>query len=132
MRYLTAGDVIVLHRKATGLPKDEDVIVNFGMLEAAVMRPQQSVGGQDAYPDIHHKAAALMHSLCRSHCFLDGNKRTALLAVATFYELNDHFMVVEAGEAVGLIVDVAEGQLDVAAIAGELKGWVAPIEYPEE
>jgi death on curing protein len=129
MRYLSVSDVVTIHRVAVG--DEQGPIINFGMLEAAVMRPQQSVGGQDAYPDIHHKAAALLHSLCRNHAFLDGNKRTGLLAVATFYGLNDYHFVAEEGELVGLIVDVAESQLDVTAIAGELKGYAIPIEYPD-
>jgi death-on-curing protein len=43
-----------------------------------VHRPQTTVGGADAYPDVHSKAAALFHSLIRNHAFIDGNKRTAL------------------------------------------------------
>lgn len=124
MLFLTLGDVLVIHRIATELPDSYEPIFDVGLLESAIMRPQQSLMGQDAYPDIHHKAAALMHSLCRNHAFVDGNKRTALLAVATFYALNGLSLRVDDAEIVGLVIDVAEGLLDVPSIVGELKGLV--------
>lgn len=79
--------------------------------------------GQDAYRDIHYKAAALMHSLIRNHPFIDGNKRTAVVAVITFYKLNGYQVRAEQDKIVALAVDIAEGQLDVPGIAGALKGW---------
>jgi death-on-curing protein len=79
--YLTVSDVVRLSEAEV----EAATLVDFGLLESAVLRPQQTVAGQDAYPDIHAKAAALMHSLIRNHPFVDGNKRTAVLAVAVFY-----------------------------------------------
>lgn len=81
MRYLTASDVVLVNQQETG----PDLLADFGLLEAAVLRPQQSVFGSDAYPDIHSKAAAMMHSLIRNHPFVDGNKRTGVLSVIVFY-----------------------------------------------
>ena len=77
MRYLTASDVVLVNQQEIG----PDLLADFGLLEAAVLRPQQSVFGSDAYPDIHSKAAAMMHSLIRNHPFVDGNKRTGVLSV---------------------------------------------------
>jgi death on curing protein len=81
VEYLTVADVMMIHCAETG---HADPIVDFGRLESAVMRPQQSVGGQEAYPSLHLKAAALMHSLARNHPFVDGNKRTAAISALTF------------------------------------------------
>jgi death-on-curing protein len=77
MRYLTASDVVEFIEAEVG----PELLADFGLLESAVLRPQTSVFGADAYPDIHTKAGALMHSLVRNHPFIDGNKRTAVLAV---------------------------------------------------
>jgi len=126
MRYLSVSDVLFLHRLAVDFSPSDEPIFDFGLLESAVMRPQQTVGGSDAYIDIHHKAAALMHSLCRNHPFADGNKRTALVCVGTFYEINGYRFSAEEIDMVGLSVDVAEGLLDVATIAGVLKNWNHP------
>jgi death-on-curing protein len=84
MRYLTVGEVIRISEVEVG----EDVLADFGALDAAVQRPQQSVFGADAYPDIHHKAAALLHSIARNHPFVDGNKRVAAASALVFYALN--------------------------------------------
>jgi death-on-curing protein len=126
--YLTVSDVVGLSEAEVG----PDILVDLGLLESAVLRPQQTVAGQDAYPDIHTKAAALMHSLIRNHPFVDGNKRTGVLAVAVFYGLNGWEIVADQGAIVALAVDVAEGVLDVAAISKTLKGWARQLELPDE
>jgi len=117
LRYLTVGEVIFVSESEVG----PNLLKDFGLLESAVMRCQQSVFGEDAYPDIHSKAAALFHSLARNHAFYDGNKRTAVVSLVLFYGLNGWALEIEQGEMVALAVDVAEGQMDVAAIAGTLK-----------
>lgn len=76
------------------------------------MRPQQSIFGEDAYPDVVSKAAALFHSRLRNHPFLDGNKRTAVIALVMFLEMNGCATTMEQGEMVGFTVDTAEGQVD--------------------
>ena len=94
MRYLTAGEVVAINEAEIG----PDLLADFGLLESAVLRSQQTVFGQDAYPDINSKAAALLHSLVRNHPFIDGNKRTAVVALLVFYGLN------------GLWLDAAQGE----------------------
>lgn len=88
-----------------------------------MLRPQASACGEDAYPTIHEKAAALLHGLARNHPFVDGNKRTAWAATHVFYLLNGYVVIVDDGDVVSLMVDVAEGMLDVPNIAAKLKEW---------
>jgi death-on-curing protein len=126
--YLTVGDVIAFNRAEVG----GDALADFGLLESAVLRPLTTIGGLDAYPSVHEKAAALMHSLIRNHPFVDGNKRTAVVATFTFYMLNGWEVRAENADVVGLAVDVAEGHLDVATIAKRLAGWATRLELPEE
>lgn len=111
MLYLTVGDLIAINEAEAGA----DALADFGLLESAVLRPQTTIGGADAYPSIHEKAAALMHSLIRNHPFVDGNKRTAVVATFTFYLLNGWEIRAEDSDVVALPVDVAEGYLDVAS-----------------
>ena len=59
-----------------------------GLLESALARPQASVFGEDAYPTLEEKAAALLHSLARNRALIDGNKRLALAATFTFLGIN--------------------------------------------
>jgi death on curing protein len=128
MRYLSPSEVIRINEQEAS----PNLLADFGLLEAAILRPQQTVFGADAYPDIHAKAAAMMHSLIRNHPFLDGNKRTAVLSVIVFYNLNGYAIYANQGEVVALAVDVAEGQIDVEGIAGILKGWSRELELPTE
>jgi death-on-curing protein len=127
VRYLTVSDVIRINASEVG----DHMLGDFGLLESAVLRPQHTAGGHDAYPDIHRKAAALMHSLIRNHPFIDGNKRTGVLAVVVFYGLNGWAFEMEDGDVVGLAVDVAEGYIDVDTLAGHLKSSVFPFPEPE-
>lgn len=69
-------------------PVEKGSLRDRGLLEAALARPFQSAFGEDAYPTILGKAAALFHSLIANHCFVDGNKRTAVLALQGFLVAN--------------------------------------------
>jgi death-on-curing protein len=119
VRYLTVSEVEQINESEAG----PDNLVDFGRLEAAVLRPQSTVGGEDAYVDPCDKAAALMHSLARNHPFVDGNKRTAAASMIIFLKLNGYGFHATQDELVALTTDVAEGFLDVPQIAGLLKGW---------
>jgi prophage maintenance system killer protein len=63
-----------------------------GALESALARPRASVFGQDAYPDLHLKAAALLHSLAWNYALVDGNERLAWTACRTFLAINGHWI----------------------------------------
>jgi death-on-curing protein len=81
--YLTLDEVIILNEKVTrtrGLLRDREG------LEGAIMRPQMASHYEDA--DIVRQAALVVHGICMTHAFVDGNKRTALLACAIFLDIN--------------------------------------------
>jgi death-on-curing protein len=128
MWYLTVGDVVRINESTVGPGKLRD----FGLLESAVLRPQTSVAGQDAYPDIHSKAAVLMDSLIRNHPFVDGNKRTALLSVTAFYGLNGLGLDGDQGDAVDLASSIAHGQVSWADIAEVLESWAYRLDLPTQ
>ena len=126
MKYLTADDVALINASFVG----PDALADFALLESAVLRPQTTLGGLDAYTSLHEKAAALMHSLVRNHPFVDGNKRAAVASVYVFLRLNGWRLVLEQEEAIALAVDAAEGLLDVPAIAKKLTGGSVEVELP--
>jgi death-on-curing protein len=114
----------LLHIAARVVPRVE--VRDVGLLEAAVARPQTSAFGQDAYPTLHDKAAALLHSVARNHALVDGNKRLALAAVIAFYGLNGFHLTLGNDDAYELVVAVAAGQLDATQdIALALQDGVA-------
>jgi death-on-curing protein len=96
-----------------------------GLLEAAVARTRASVYGEEAYPDLDSKAAALLHSIVTGHALVDGNKRLGWVAVRLFYRLNGRDLRAPADDAFELVVSIADGSIrDVADIAARLGGWV--------
>ena len=99
----------------------------FGLLEAALARPQATAFGKDAYPDLQAKAAALLHSIARNHALIDGNKRLALTAVIAFCGLNGRRLTLTNDGAYDLVISVASGKLDtVEEIAAVLRPATRP------
>ena len=115
--HLSAEDLLVIAAAATGAPA---IVRDYGLLDAAANRPRASAFGQDAYPTLHHKAAALLQSLVMNHGLVDGNKRLAWLATVVFYDLNDHDLTVPTDEGFDLMMAVINGHLDVDTVAASL------------
>jgi death on curing protein len=126
--YLTANDVLAINASFVG----PDQLRDFGVLDGAVMRPQASAFGDDAFPTLHEKAAALLHGLARNHPFVTANKRTAWTATAMFYAVNGYDLESEPGVSIGLTNDVAEGQFGVQDIAAILKALAQPLPVPDD
>lgn len=122
-RHLTLGEVLDLARYAC-LAQDQSVELRApGLLESAVHRPRARMFGTSAYEDTFEQAAALLHGIATNHPLVDGNKRTAWLAAATFLALNG----VDLGDAdqdaaYGLVIDAASGnEEDIGRIAERLR-----------
>ena len=96
------------------------VVRDRGLLASAAARPRTTVLGEDAYPALADKAAALMHSLARNHALLDGNKRLAWAATRVFCLLNGRDLDLSVDEAESLVQAAARGEVDVAGIAATI------------
>lgn len=118
--YLDVEDVLTAARHATGGRVD---VRDFGLLTAAVSRPSATVFGQDAYPDLYTKAAALLHSLVRNHALVDGNKRAAWAGAWVFLDVNAEPLgeSLDVDSAEQLVLAAAEGTIDVPEIAEGLR-----------
>jgi death-on-curing protein len=120
VRFLDLTDLQRAAELALGAPME---IRDWGLVEVALARPQVTAFGQDAYPTVWGKAAALMHSLVRNHALVDGNKRIGLTACALMLFKNEITLGFEEDEAYDLVIAVAEGRLDVPEIAQSLQRW---------
>lgn len=121
IEYLDRDDVLVAGAAAVGV---ELRVADYGLLDAAVARPQATAFGVDAYPDLFTKAAALLHSLARNHALVDGNKRTAWAAAWTFLylngiELDPDFDVDDAENFMNTVA--AQGDLELSELAEKLR-----------
>ncbi|MFE6908300.1 type II toxin-antitoxin system death-on-curing family toxin [Streptomyces erythrochromogenes] len=122
-RHLTLAEVLDLARHAC-LAQDQPVELRApGLLESAVHRPRARMFGVPAYEDPYEQAAALLHGIATNHPLVDGNKRTAWLAAATFLAVNGIDLADADQElAYDLVIDVAAGhETEVARIAARLR-----------
>ncbi len=116
VEYLDLEDLLGLVR-TLGVGPVRDV----GLLDSAAGRPRSSAFGEDAYPSLDLKAAALLHSLARNHPLLDGNKRLAWLATVVFLDLNEQAPDLDDDAAFDLVMDAAQGTVEVEEIAKRLR-----------
>ena len=124
IEYLDLDDLLEIARHAVGA----DVVVrDYGLLESASVRPRTKVFGQDAYADLHVKAAALFHSLARNHALDDGNNRLAWTACLTFLAVNGQWIRGLDDQRFDLVIRAATGaESDLDEIAEQLRAWSAP------
>lgn len=119
VEFLDLDDVLGLARRLLG---DPPPIRDVGLLGSAVARPQTSTGGDDAYPTIWLKAAALLQSIVDNHALVDGNKRLGWLATAVFLEINDASVAAASNDDVyELVMAIAAGASTTDGIADELQ-----------
>ena len=123
MIHLDLDDLLHVAARTLGEVRVRDA----GLLESALARPRSTAFGEDIYPSIHGKAAALLHSIARNHALVDGNKRLALAATIAFYGLNGFRLTLSNDEAYDLVIAVAAGEIDdVDLIAARLESGTAP------
>jgi len=122
--YLTLPELLHVAERTLG---PGYTVRDYGLLEAALFRPQATAFGKDAYPDLDTKAAALLHSIARNHALIDGDKRLALAAIIAFCGLNGRRLTLTNDAAYNLVMSVAAGELDtVDAIAAVLQPATRP------
>lgn len=115
--YLSLHQVLDLHKQQIERYGGARELRDRGALESALARPAMTFGGDDLYPDVPVKAAALMHSLALNHPFLDGNKRVAAHAAVLFATINGFELRATADELVEITLAVAQGKVEVEALA---------------
>ena len=124
MIYLTLAELLYVAERTLG---HDYAVRDYGLLEAAVARPQATVFEKDAYPDLDGKAAALLHSVARNHALIDGDKRLALASVIGFYGLNGRRLTLTNDAAYDHVIGVAAGEIDsVDEIAAVLRQATRP------
>ena len=121
MRYLSPEQVLFIHARLIAETGGEHGIRDLGLLQSAVSRPGAVFEGNELYPDIHSKAAALMESLINNHPFVDGNKRTGITAAAMFLRINNYFLTASNQEVETFVLSIASGEQTVESIMEWLK-----------
>jgi death-on-curing protein len=124
--HLDLDDQLHIALRTLGQPPQ---VRDIGLLESACARPLTTVFGQEAYPTLAAKAAALLHSVTKNHALVDGNKRLGLAATIAFVGLNGHRLTWSNDEAYDFVIAVAAGDLDdVAEIAAGIAAALEPLD----
>lgn len=120
--FLTVED---LHRIAHEVVGPDVLVRDHGLLQSAVGRCQATVFGEDAYPGVDGKTAALLASLVGNHALIDGNKRLGWAAAVAFCGINDVLLEAPFEDAAyDLVINIATHRLvAVEDIAAAMKDW---------
>ena len=105
--YLSIEDALVQVKSLGFFVKD------IGLLEAALSRPRTTVFGEDAYPTLQLKAAAMMHSIIKNHPMIDGNKRTSWVLMVSFLWINGYQHNMNTATGFELTLGIAESRLEL-------------------
>lgn len=110
-KYLTLDQVLKIHAYSVEKYGGSPNVLDVGKVGSAVEQPKGTFGGQDLYPTLAAKAAALGYSLCRNHGFADGNKRTAAMAVVMFLSRNGYTLKLDLDEEERVYLGLAAGTM---------------------
>ncbi|MGE3540672.1 MAG: type II toxin-antitoxin system death-on-curing family toxin [Candidatus Tectimicrobiota bacterium] len=112
VRNLILREVLEVHRQVMAQSGGAEGLMHLSALESALAQPQMTFGGEDLYPTLVDKAAALGYALIKNHPFLDGNKRTGHAAMEVFLVLNGYEMRATVDEQEHVILQVAANEID--------------------
>ncbi|MFT4230977.1 MAG: type II toxin-antitoxin system death-on-curing family toxin [Microbacterium sp.] len=122
--FLTLDDALQITRRLGFHIRDA------GLLASALARPATTLFGEDAYPSIALKAAALLESVVRNHPFVDGNKRSGWTLCVTFLWLNGLRHDMTTDEGFDLVIGIAQGRIELERAAAVLASHLAPHPAP--
>ncbi len=112
MRSLTISEVLETYQRVMLQSGGLIGIRDFGALESVIAQPYMTFGGNELYPSLAEKAAALGFSLIQNHPFMDGNKRTGHAVMAMFLAMNGYKINASIDEQTEVILSVASGKLN--------------------
>ena len=112
IRSVTIAEILETYQRIMQQTGGLVAIRDFGALESALAQPYMTFGGNELYPSLAEKAAALGFSLIQNHPFADGNKRTGHAAMAMFLKINGYKIIAIIDEQTEIILSVASGRLN--------------------
>lgn len=121
MKYLYPKQVIYLHQQIVAISGGSHGLRDQGLLESAVYRPQATFGGQEFYPDLFSKVAAIGFSLIKNHPFVDANKRVGFETMRLMLRLNGVDLKASENKKFDFVISIAESKITEQAIAAWLK-----------
>jgi death-on-curing protein len=124
MIFLTLEQLLELHALVVDATGGSTGLRDLGRLESAIATQTQNVFGEELYPEIFDKVAAIIREIIADRPFVDGNKRTAMLSGITLLELNGASFSAKTGEIEDFAVKIATRHIDVPDISLWLKAHI--------
>ena len=117
---ISRQEICRLHELSINKYGGAEGIRDEGLLESAIARPYQTFGGEELYFSVFEKAAAIAESIIINHPFIDGNKRTGLLAMLVILN-REGFVLTATNEAVySFVISISTGSIAFE----EIKKWL--------
>lgn len=117
VKFISASDIYSINQSVVG---HAPIVLNRHLLQSAAKRPYMRLFGQEAYPSVLEKAAALVHALAHDHLFADGNKRTAQIVLERFLANYDYMPIWTPPQAYSMVLEIAKGTYDIPQIVAWL------------
>jgi death on curing protein len=110
--HLSIETVIEIHAEAISKFGGLGGVRDENLLPSAVLAPQSTFGGKSPYHDLVEVAAAYLFYICSNHPFLDGNKRTAMMAAIVFLRINGIETLLDSADWEKLMLNVASSEIN--------------------
>jgi death-on-curing protein len=120
--YLELADALYVIKALGFFVKD------VGLLDSALARPQTTVFGEDAYPTLELKAAALSHSVAKNHALVDGNKRTTWTLMVAFLFQNGYKHNFTEPEGMEFVLGIATDEITLEQAAEMIRQHLVPLD----
>jgi death-on-curing protein len=130
VEFLTLDDVLSLHADQIARYGGSPLVRDVGLLESAVATPTATFGGELLHGSLEEQAAAYLFHLVKNHPFVDGNKRTGLVAMLAFLGLNGRRLDAPADDLTDLVLGVAGGRVTKAEVAVFVRRHGRPLARP--
>lgn len=121
LRYVDIDQACLIHEAIIKRSGSIASVRDFSLLHSAIERPKATFDGQDMYPTVFSKAAALLQSICLNHPFTDGNKRTAWALAHKFLWDNGYHLKTSKDEAVKFMTNLDNMKIELSDLAIWLK-----------
>ena len=108
-KWLTADSVLAMHARQLAEHGGGMGVRDEGLLLSALQRPQNKASYET--PDVADLAAAYAYGIARNHPFVDGNKRTALVASRSFLLINGYQIGASKEDRLNTFLALASGDL---------------------
>lgn len=131
MRYLTLEEVYALHQRALRQNGGNPGVKDAGLIESAVAQPQMTFGGEDIYPTLADKTAALGFSLVKNHAFWDANKRVGHAAMESFLVANGYELTGDVDEQERVILALAGSKMEREEFTNWVRAHIVPLGQQE-